>query len=396
MKLFIRIALVLLAFPSLAQETESEVDSVGKRKFKDVIQATGYLKYMTTASFLNGDSIITDNLIHHRLNLRGYINEHWTVGVEMRNRIFYGQTVSANPFLGKQLDYDPGFLDMSWTLIDKKSFVLHSTLDRAWVNYSRGKWEVTIGRQRINWGVNLAWNPNDLFNAYNLVDFDYQERPGSDAVRVQYYVKPLSSIELAYKAGKGIDNTVLAGMYKFNKWKYDFQFLGGNYYKDVTVGMGWAGSLKNTGFKGELSYFHPRTHFTDTTGVFTGSVTFDRTFGKGVYINAAFLYNSSGVDSSASVLGLSSLFGGPLSAKRLMPSKYTWFLQVSGQITPVISASLATFYMQGVNLLFFMPTIGVSISDNWDLSLIGYSTFGEAQKFQNLGNSIFLRLRFSY
>lgn len=384
--------MILIGVQLTAQE-----DSIVKRKFKDVVSARGYIKFMPSISFLNGDSILSNNLIHNRINLRGYVNKHWTLGLEIRNRVFYGQTVSLDPNYGKRLDYDPGFIDMSWTLIDKKAFVLHSTIDRAWVNYTRGKWDVRIGRQRINWGVNLAWNPNDLFNAYNLVNFDYQERPGADAVRVQYYTGDLSSIDLAYKLGRGADSTVLAGKYKFNIWKYDFQFLGGNYYKDLTVGLGWAGSLKNIGFKGEASFFQPRSHFEDTIGVFTSSITFDRTFGKGIYVNIAGLYNSSGIDTVASFSVLSNLFGGgSLSAKRLMPSKFTWFAQVSGTFTPVIRSSLAVFYMQGVNLLFFMPTINISIQNNWDLDLIGYSTFGQVKGFTNLGNSIFLRLMFSY
>ena len=35
--------------------------------------------------------------------------------------------------------------------------------------------------------MNLVWNPNDLFNAFSFVDFDYEERPGSDALRIQKY-----------------------------------------------------------------------------------------------------------------------------------------------------------------------------------------------------------------
>ena len=66
------------------------------------------------------------------------------------------------------------------------------------------KWELTLGRQRINWGVNLAFNPNDLFNAYSLIDFDYQERPGSDAIRFQYFTNELSSFETAVQFGKSL------------------------------------------------------------------------------------------------------------------------------------------------------------------------------------------------
>ena len=55
-------------------------------------------------------------------------------------------------------------------------------------------------RQRINWGQTLVWNPNDIFNAYSYFDFDYIERPGSDAIRLQYYPDYSSAIEMAVKA----------------------------------------------------------------------------------------------------------------------------------------------------------------------------------------------------
>lgn len=35
----------------------------------------------------------------------------------------------------------------------------------------------------------MAWNPNDWFNTYNYFDFDYEERPGTDAIRVRVYFK---------------------------------------------------------------------------------------------------------------------------------------------------------------------------------------------------------------
>ena len=104
--------------------------------------------------------------------------------------------------------------------------------------------ELTLGRQRINWGVNLAFNPNDLFNAYSLVDFDYQERPGADAVRFQYYTNELSSFETAIQFGKSLDSSVIAGLWKINKWEYDFQFLIANFYSDFVLGTAWAGNLK--------------------------------------------------------------------------------------------------------------------------------------------------------
>ena len=75
------------------------------------------------------------------------------------------------------------------------------------------------------------------------------ERPGSDALRIQYYGKGNTSTELA------INENIQAGLYKFNSWDYDFQTLLAKYYNDYVLGFGWAGQIKEAGFKGEFSYF---------------------------------------------------------------------------------------------------------------------------------------------
>ncbi|HAA19222.1 MAG TPA: hypothetical protein DCP28_10785, partial [Cytophagales bacterium] len=51
----------------------------------------GYLKAMTT--FLpapNLDTLLTDHLIHHRLNVRWFPTDELTVVGELRTRVFYG------------------------------------------------------------------------------------------------------------------------------------------------------------------------------------------------------------------------------------------------------------------------------------------------------------------
>ena len=165
-----------------------------KLKFKDRITVDGFVKYMNTNSFVKLDTIIGDNLIHNRIKIKAEFTTQLTAVIEMRNRIFYGEGTRLNPSLGEFLDNDQGQLDLSITSVNTSSFVVHSIFDRAYFKYLANKWELRIGRQRINWGVNLAWNPNDLFNAYSLIDFDYQERPGSDAIRFQYYMEDLSSV----------------------------------------------------------------------------------------------------------------------------------------------------------------------------------------------------------
>jgi len=386
LKVFIYSLFVFTSFTAVTQ------DSIRKINWKDKISINGYIKNLNSANFIDLDSIYTNNFFHNRVNFKAYPIKKITIGLEVRNRLFYGETIAKNPFFSNQIGYDKGIIDMSFVVVDKNSFVLHSQIDRAYVNYATDKWDVRIGRQRINWGINMAWNPNDLFNAYNLIDFDYQERPGSDAIRVQYYPSLLSRLEVAIKPEDSLDKSVIAGLYRFNKWKYDFQVLGANYYTDIALGGGWAGNIKDIGFKGEGTYFHPKENLSDTSGGFSMSATIDYTFKKGIYINASYLLNTLGT-SSSNIFTMQNLSSSNLSAKMLMPAKHTFFIQASGSINPATNASISVIYLEGMNLSFLMPSIGYSIKDNWDLSLVGQMYFGEIQSsFKNLGNSVFLRV----
>ena len=367
-----------------------------KKTIKDIVSINGYVKFMPSLSFVDGDNILTNNYIHNRINTSFFLSDKLSAKFELRNRIYYGETVTNTPNYSKLIDADTGFIDLSTFIIDKKSIVFLSNIDRLYLDYQAEKWEVRIGRQRINWGINLAWNSNDLFNSYNIANFDYQERPGADAVRFQYYTGDFSHAEIAYKPGKTFDESILAGLYKFNKWKYDIQFVGGNYYTDFTLGTGWAGNIKNAGFKGEATYFHSKSNFADTTGSANISLATDYSFKNGLYLNVSYLYNSLG-KSSANLVGGSLFIDGGLSPKNLMPTKHSYLAQIMGQFNPRVQGSLIAIYGQGMNLLFLMPSVDYEIKANWNLSLIGQIVFADNQnKFQNMGNSLYLRLWYSF
>ena len=387
--LFLVIGLVThCSFISHAQE---------KKTFSDIFSVKGYISHMNSCSFVSIDSMMTDNLIHNRLDMKAFVSDNFTIVAGIRNRLFYGEGTKSNVYLGPMLDVDHGEVDMSFVLLDKPSMVIHSIIDRAYIRYINDNWDISMGRQRINWGVNLAWNPNDLFNAYSLIDFDYQERPGTDALRIQYFMNGLSSIELACQPGEDMDQSILAGMYKFNKWQYDFQVLGGNYFTDLAIGTGWAGNLKNMGLKGETTYFHPKENYSDTSGVLSSSVTLDYSLKNGLYLNASALYNSGGSDNATSGMNPFQSFMGTLSAKNLMPSMFTYFLQGSGAFNPALTGSFALFYMQGLNTFFCMPSINYRIQESWEIMLLGQSAIGKMHNnYEALGNMVYVRLMYSY
>jgi hypothetical protein len=370
-------------------------DSVVEKKEKS-ISFNGYLKDMQTVIVHNiYDHWITSNLIHNRLNFQWNISKSFTFCLQERNRIYWGELTAISPEYMDFITYDNGLVNMSWNVFEGKSYVVNAAIDRLWLDYTRNNFEVTAGRQRINWSQTFVWNPNDIFNTYSYFDFDYEEKPGSDAVRLQYFTSASSRAELAIKADK--DNKVTAaGLYRFNKWRYDFQGIAGVYTQtDLVLGLGWAGQIAKGGFKGELSWFRPLKKFGDTTGVFLFSVEYDYTFRNSLFIQFEGFYNSN-LSNSTNIL-INQLNPALLNAKNPFLNGFSIFGCVSYPVTPLISFSLAGICNPSNRMYFIIPTFTFSLMNNLDLSVISqtFQTYDPATTGAEQ-TSVFIRLKGSF
>lgn len=354
---------------------------------------SGYVKNLHEFSFVHSlEGLQWTTFLHNRVNLKYIPSDKITVRVELRSRLFYGDNVQNLSGFSNFISQDNGMVDLAWNVIDNENILFNATVDRVLMNYKNGDWDVTLGRQRINWGMNLAWNPNDIFNTYNLLDFDYEERPGSDAIRIQYYLGDLNKVEVAAKKGRGKDDYIMAAMYKFNRGTYDIQIITGIYQKDWVVGAGWAGNVENAGFKGEITYFVPYKVYLNSENVLSASVSVDYGFKNGLYINGSILYNSTDND----VLNrLGTLVNTNLSAKNLMPFEVSSFLQLIKEFTPIFKGTLSTIYSPKNHSVIVIPSVGYSLATNWELDITGQSFF-EFKDYKTLGNSFFIRLRWSF
>jgi hypothetical protein len=374
------------------------------------VAINGYIKGMSTFSFLTRDipkPIMDqlglkyeyhDGLIHNRLNFNFYISEDWTAKIGMRNRIFYGFSASNIDGFSDLITADPGVLDMGILWLDAEGVKGYSNFDRAYINYETDDWQFRLGRQRINWGMNTVWNPNDLFNTYDYFDFDYEERPGSDAILVRNYLSGLESIEFGVSLDS--DNKLIAaGLYKTNFRLYDIQFLGGYWKEDIALGTGFAGNIKNSGLKGEASYFIPTKN--DSAYSFVASATYDYAFKNGLYVMFSFLYNSAAPEKLSFGDFTRFMAGGALlmSAKNPMPYRSVYFGQITYGITPLIFGGFATMITHGANDLFLIPTFTFSLMNDLDLDLVGQIFLGEQPYSKDFGmtsSSVFIRLKWSF
>ncbi len=386
------IIIILLLYSNLISAQTTDTLTKKERSWT----LNGYVKYMQTISFQQIDkSWTTDNLLHNRLNFNWNLTNNLTFNTQVRNRIFYGETVTNFPKYSEIINQENGYLDMSDILFEGNSVFMHSTIDRLYLDYNYKKFQFTVGRQRINWGQTFVWNPNDLFNSYSFFDFDYEEKPGSDAVRVQFYPSYSSKFELVVKLNNNNEITT-AGLYRFNKWSTDIQLIGGYYQgRDFVIGGGFSGNLFKGGIRGEVSYFHSQKNFTDTTGKFVASLGYDFTFANSLMVQIEALYNAYGKKSGD--FNLAQFYFMQMSPQNLSLTEFSYMLQLSYPITPLLKATLSGMYNPNDNSVYFGPSVEYSLKENLELSMFTqYFTSDTPIEQGGKGGFLYWRLKWSF
>ncbi len=168
--------------------------------------------------------------------------------------------------------------------------------------------------------------------------------------------------------------------------------LNSGWYKEyLTFGAGWAGSIKDAGFKGEAQYF---VRGKDTTGQFNLSLEGDYMLKNGWYVNASLLYNNNGLYQPLSNWNNINL---KLSPENLMPARLNFMAGTAKEITPLFSVNTSVLYAPGIKLLILLPSLKYNLATNLDADLILQSFFAELNKsFEVVNHRLFLRMKWSF
>ena len=227
-------------------------------------------------------------------------------------------------------------------------------------------------------------------NTYNFLDVDYEERPGSDAVKFKYLLSDFANVEFVYSKTSN-NKSISVVKYFMNKWNYDIQVITGLYKGNTTIGAGWAGSIKEAGFRGEIQHYFGNKQMADQLNM---TMELDYMFKKGWYINVGGLYNSSGLNKAVTNWGVLNL---NLSAQNLMPTKYSYIFTARKQLTSISLASCSIIYAPNVNMFLLMPTFSYNISDKFDADFIFQSFYIQNKTIiQQTTTNAFLRFRYSF
>ena len=352
----------------------------------------GYIKNLEAFTFEpRFQELASSNLIHNRLNVKWRPAEKFTLTGELRNRLYWGEEIKIIPQFSSLLRNQDEYFNLQMLWFDKKGIVFHSNLERLAFEYHTKVLNLRVGRQRINWGLSTNWNPNDIFNSYNFLDFDYEERPGTDATRFKYIFNHKSNIEFAFGVNHSKQGNVQAIKYAFNHADYDVHFIGGLYEKDATLGIGWSGPIGNAGLKGELQYFFRGE---DSKNQLNGTLEADYIFKSGWYVNASVLFVGQGISRSLNRWDQIDL---KLTPKNLMPTKWNFIFTVMNEVVPLLSLNMSLLFAPGTDLLIWYPTVSYNLAANLDINLVWQSFFATLQhQFQATNHQAFLRLKWSF
>ncbi len=385
LKLYFFLLMLLLAGSTTAQASGSSSD----------FRLRGYMKAMPG---LHLDQDFGDpgfhNSFHNRLNFRWDITSDVDLRIEGRNRLLYHELYDEIPDIENVFAQDDALVDLSWLWLSDGGWIGHSELDRLYLSWRRSSWRVRAGRQRVNWGINLVSNPNDLFNTYSFFDFDYTERPGTDALRVQHFISRLSSIELAVSPARDNRDMVAAAKYAYNLRGYDIQALGGYFRDRLALGSGWAGHIGGAGFKGEISWFYDidEQQDVDRSNV-VAALGFDYMFANGTFGVAEFLYNGGHNRTGKDIF----LVSEPMRADDIMFSEYAITLNADNSFSPILQGGMAVMVLPDIEAVFMMPKFNYSAARNLDFEFVAQIfAGGDDTILEEAGHGFFASLTYSF
>jgi hypothetical protein len=349
---------------------------------------------------MDADKLYSYSSLNNRLNLNWYPNNKMQFSLGIRTSYIFGDLVyelnsKLNGLYNTMFTEDPGWINLTHAWHENNNGVLFSNIDRLFFQYNGDMITLTIGRQRINWGINMVWQPNDIFNSFNYLDFNYPERPGSDAIRFQYFTGMTSSFELAYKID-GKNQSTFAAKYAFNQWNYDFQFMGGFMNDEYWVGgFGFAGNIGGAGFNGEAAYYSPKTDNSLLEEALIASLGANYMFKNSLFINVGGLLNSAGSTEKVSRSMFTMMEN--ISALDYTQSLAALFASASYPITPLISLDFSGMMNPFDGSFYIGPSLNISVSDNVSLYFIAQTFWGEkGSEYGDIGQMYFSRLQWNF
>jgi hypothetical protein len=301
--------------------------------------------------------------------------------------IYDNELILGNELNEFQLNDAPSFLDLDHDLERNDNLLWRHAIYRAYARYFTESIDITLGRQRIAWGVARLWNPIDLFNPTNPLQLEGAEKQGVDAAKVELYLGPLSSLQAVFAPQDKVEEQSVALRYRFTLQKYDLAFMAGEFRDAEVIGGSFDGYLGDGGIRGEITYTYKSPENEFIRAVVGG----DYTFANSLYLLMEYLYNG-GTVSAVDWLSFQTS-----SAEIITRERNFLGFGLGYDITPLVRLDGYFIYDIDQKSTFVGPRLSYSVIENLDL-LIGVQLFNGKldSEFGNLINIYYTQLQWFF
>lgn len=322
MKRFILIALLILSCDVSAQ-WRTKYWSGGNTNSRQSLTVNGFIKSSNFFRYTKWtEDRVVDNILHLNLGINWKVDNNSSWYMSLHNRYFFGDAIeSGSSDYANWLEEGQNWVDMNWVLVEEDKALLHTSIDRLFYQFTGTGFYIRAGKQRINWNQTLIWNPNDYFNTFSFLNFDYATGSGIDAVYGSFNFdrKGESSIQVGYAPQDLVSESIFAARYLFSNRNVDWQLTLGRIHEDYSVGTGWTTFINRTGFSGEVSYFKDVNNESEND-VFSATLATFYQFPSKLILHAEANYNSNPANTPEDIYNI---FFQPLSAKYVTFNEYS-------------------------------------------------------------------------
>ncbi len=217
-----------------------------------------------------------------------------------------GDSFAFNSAPGITLDQSPGdddmrLMDLSWEIGDGDRHRVVQRFDRLAVEYRRGNWGLTLGRQAVSWGNGIVFQPMDLFSPFAPTTVDRDYKAGDDLLLVEMLLGNGSDLQLLAVARRDADGDVTGQADSVAlKWhgytgSTEFDLVAGKHYRDQVYGFSTRLPLGGALLRSDVI----ATRLADDSDwKISGIVNLDYSFAineKTLYVYFEYFHNSFGV-----------------------------------------------------------------------------------------------------
>ena len=347
---------------------------------------------------LNGTGAVT-SLTRLRLRLDARATPHLSAVLAYDQEILAGTLDTFEAQISGQFEAS-SLVDTRHSFVSTNSFQWSHNLYRAYLFFESEHVEVTLGRQRVPWGVGRLWNPIDRFNAIPPLSIEADQSQGVDALKARWLFSGFTYAEAIYAAGRtGRDRSYAARLHGVLH-EVDYSLMAGVFEEAPTVGMDFAANLGEAAGRLEAVFTSPqrsvRPFGSPTSGRLpnywqvVASVDNNFDVGSGLYVLVEHLYNGNalgfgrgkadgilgffqeqdltlgGTSARVVATGTGDLFG---QSRVITQSRHLTGLETGYDVTPEIRASLLVIYDWDGGSASFFPRLSYSPFGSLEMTL---------------------------